>query len=87
MGTQFGDKWSERHFSWSGDASAAPVNGTVLTATSNVNLRAGHIRFSLDTGWQNSDVLTIVSRGQRVTVREVKEVAPGFYWAEVELGS
>lgn|GEM_PF-4725282 len=84
LGSYFGKDWSERHFTWPEGSTIAPAAGTTIQAVSNVNLRADHIRFTLDKGWQNSEILGLVRRGENVTVRSVKQVTPGFYWAEVE---
>ena len=87
LGAQFGDYWSEKHFRWSGDPSTAPAKGAKLEATGNVNLRVDHIRFSLFGGWQNSDIIGLVEKGQTVTVIDSKEVHPGFFWAQIETES
>ena len=86
LGARFGKGWSERYFHWDGDPEA-PTIGAEIDATGNVNLRADHIRFTLTEGWKNSEIVGLIRSGQSVTVRRVKEVHPGFFWAEIEVKS
>lgn len=85
VGVRYTDKWAERHFSWDGDSADNLKEGLVIEATGNVNIRADHIRFTLENGWQNSEIVGLVRRGKKITVRNTELVAGSFLWAEIVL--
>ncbi len=83
LGTNFGAGWGEQYFA-SKTKNSIPKPGDVLTATGNVNLRTDHIKFDIATGWKNAPSIGVVKTGQTVKVKQIKLVAGGFYWAEIE---
>jgi hypothetical protein len=86
LGSRYGTDWSERHFSWDAGKDL-PESGSEIEATDDVNLRSDHIRFNLEHGWQNAEIIGLVRRGDTALVLEVKEVASGFIWARIETRS
>jgi|GEM_PF-6973210 len=76
------NNWATQHFRWSG---ALPIVGETIIATSDVNIRSNHIQQGADGKWENARRVGGVTVGQRVAIREVKDVTAGggYFWARI----
>jgi len=74
--------WAETNFDLDDDE--IPAAGTEIVARDRTSLRVAANTFDPATGWTEGAVAGVVEPGERLMVREVQEVAPGFYWAETQ---
>ena len=83
IGINFDDQWEEKYFDWNIDSSL-PETGVTMMANGSVHLRKDHIKFDSNTSrWINADIVGLVHPGDKVKVIRTKNVAGGFYWAEI----
>ena len=83
IGINSDNQWIEKYFDWNNNSSL-PAKGVIMTANGSVHLRKDYIKFHSTTGrWVNSDVVGLVRSGDKVKVTGIKNVAEGFYWAEI----
>ena len=75
-----GHRGKQYNFQWSGRL----LQGVTISATTNVNIRADHIRWSnYHNNWRNAQKVGVFRFGQTAQVKEIVTVDRDFIWARI----
>ncbi len=79
--------WLEKNFRWAGHNNSLPRSGQVLSAVTDVHVRAGHIEL-VSGRWINKNPVGVLKNGSKIKISEVKDVTErynreGVYWARI----